>query len=201
MIRVLLAEDQGMMRGAIAQLLGLERDIEVVAQVASGAEVVEAVRAARPHVAVLDIEMPGRTGIEAAEELRRERLDCRVLIVTTFSGPGYCRRALDAGALGFMAKDKPVEELADAIRRVNAGEQVVDPLMAAAALAAGPSPLTAREREVLAAAADGAPVMSLAKRLHLSESTVRNYLSSATQKIGVRNRMEAVNKARQNGWL
>ncbi|MEV5509008.1 response regulator [Streptomyces orinoci] len=201
MIRVLLAEDQGMMRGAIAQLLGLERDIEVVAQVASGAEVLQAVRAARPQVAVLDIEMPGRTGIEVAEELRREGLMCRVLIVTTFSGPGYCRRALDAGALGFMAKDKPVEELADAIRRVHAGEQVVDPLMAAAALAAGPSPLTAREREVLAAAVDGAPVVSLARRLHLSDSTVRNYLSSATRKTGARNRMEAVNKARQNGWL
>ncbi|MGW0771996.1 response regulator [Streptomyces sp. NPDC002676] len=201
MIRVLLAEDQGMMRGAIAQLLGLEPDIEVVAQVSSGTEVLEAARTAEPQVAVLDIEMPGRTGLEAAEELRRLVPGCRVLIVTTFSGPGYCRRALEAGALGFLAKDKPVAELAAAIRRVHAGEQVVDPVLGAAALAAGPSPLTVREREVLAAAADGAPVISLAKRLSLSESTVRNYLSSASQKIGVRNRMEAVNKARQNGWL
>ncbi|ANP55992.1 two-component system response regulator DesR [Streptomyces griseochromogenes] len=201
MIRVLLAEDQGMMLGAIAQLLDLETDIEVVAQVGTGAEVVDAARASDPHIAVLDIEMPVRTGLEAAEDLRRLVPGCRVLIVTTFAGPGYCRRALDAGARGFLAKDGPVAELAHAIRRVHAGEQVVDPLLAAAALSAGSSPLTTREREVLAAAADGAPVMALAKRLHLSESTIRNHLSSATQKIGVRNRMEAVNKAKQNGWL
>ncbi len=200
-IRVLLAEDQGMMRGALALLLGLEPDIEVVAQVGDGTEVVPAALETRPDVALLDIEMPGRGGLEAAADLRERLPACRVLILTTFGRPGYLRRAMDAGARGFLVKDGPVEDLADAIRRVLRGERVVDPALAAAALSAGPSPLTEREREILAIAGDGAAIADLAARLHLSESTVRNYLSSAIGKTGTRNRVEAAGVARQNGWL
>ncbi|MDX3800375.1 response regulator transcription factor [Streptomyces sp. AK04-3B] len=200
-IRVLLAEDQGMMRGALALLLGLEADIEVVAQVGAGDRIVESALLHRPDVALLDIELPGISGLDAAAELREQAPDCRVLILTTFGRPGYLRRAMEAGAAGFLVKDGPVEELAEAIRRVLAGETVVDPALAAAALGAGPNPLTARERDVLNASADGATVADIADRLHLSESTVRNYLSSAIGKTGVRNRMEAMREARQQGWL
>ncbi|MCX4551418.1 MULTISPECIES: response regulator transcription factor [unclassified Streptomyces] len=201
MIRVLLAEDQGMMRGALALLLGLEEDIEVVAQVATGDRIVPEVLASSPDVALLDIELPGRSGLDAAADLRTEAPGCRVLILTTFGRPGYLRRAMEAGAAGFLVKDGPVEELAAAIRRVLAGETVIDPALAAAALSAGPSPLTARECEVLNASVDGATVSDIAGKLHLSESTVRNYLSSAIGKTGTRNRMEAVRSARQRGWL
>ncbi|MEU8005938.1 response regulator transcription factor [Catellatospora sp. NPDC049111] len=201
MIRVLLAEDQGMMRGALALLLGLEPDIEVVAQVGRGDEVAAAAVAASPDVALLDIEMPGLSGLDAAAQLRTAAPSCKVLILTTFGRPGYLRRAMDAGARGFLVKDGPVEELAEAIRRVLAGQTVIDPALAAAALAAGPNPLTEREREVLASAADGATIADLATRLHLSESTVRNYLSAAIGKTGTRNRMEAVQTARTQGWL
>ena len=201
MIRVLLAEDQGMMRGALALLLGLEPDIEVVAEVATGAEVVaEAVRV-RPDGALLDIEMPGVDGLTAAAELRQRLPGCKVLILTTFGRPGYLRRAMESGASGFLVKDAPVQELASAVRRVLKGERVVDPALAAAALSVGPNPLTDREREVLAAAADGATVADVAAALHLSESTVRNYLSAAIGKTGSRNRIEAVRVARQRGWL
>jgi len=201
MIRVLLAEDQGMMRGALALLLGLEPDIEVVTEVATGAEVVaEAVRV-RPDVALLDIEMPGVDGLTAAAELRQRLPGCKVLILTTFGRPGYLRRAMESGASGFLVKDAPVQELASAVRRVLKGERVVDPALAAAALSVGPNPLTDREREVLAAAADGATVADVAAALHLSESTVRNYLSAAIGKTGSRNRIEAVRVARQRGWL
>jgi two-component system response regulator DesR len=200
-VRVLLAEDQGMMRGALALLLDLEDDMEVVAQVAAGDLIVEAALAARPDVALLDIELPGRSGLDAAAELRQLLPQCRVLILTTFGRPGYLRRAMEAGAAGFLVKDGPVEELAGAIRRVLRGERVIDPALAAAALSAGPSPLTQRERDVLNAAADGATVADIAGRLFLSESTVRNYLSAAIGKTGSRNRMEAVRAARQNGWL
>jgi two-component system response regulator DesR len=200
-IRVLLAEDQGMMRGALALLLGLEPDIEVVAQVGRGDEVAAAAVAASPDVALLDIEMPGLSGLDAAAQLRTAAPSCKVLILTTFGRPGYLRRAMDAGARGFLVKDGPVEELAEAIRRVLAGQTVIDPALAAAALAAGPNPLTEREREVLASAADGATIADLASRLHLSESTVRNYLSAAIGKTGTRNRMEAVQTARTQGWL
>ncbi|MER6329727.1 response regulator transcription factor [Streptomyces sp. NPDC001034] len=200
-IRVLLAEDQGMMRGALALLLGLEEDIEVVAQVATGDAIVASVLRHRPDVALLDIELPGTSGLDAAEELRSRVPGCRVLILTTFGRPGYLRRALEAGAAGFLVKDGPVEELAAAIRRVLAGETVVDPALAAAALSAGPNPLTPRECEVLKASVDGATVADVAGRLHLSESTVRNYLSSAIGKTGTRNRAEAVREARQQGWL
>ncbi|ROQ94521.1 LuxR family two component transcriptional regulator [Streptomyces sp. 2132.2] len=201
MIKVLLAEDQGMMRGALALLLGLEEDIEVVAQVGAGDEIVPAAALARPDVALLDIELPGRSGLDAAAELRTRVPECRVLILTTFGRPGYLRRAMEAGAAGFLVKDGPVEELAAAIRRVLAGETVIDPALAAAALSAGPSPLTARETDVLNAAVDGATVADIAARVHLSESTVRNYLSSAIGKTGTRNRMEAVRAARRQGWL
>jgi two-component system response regulator DesR len=200
-IRVLLAEDQGMMRGALATLLGMEDDIEVVAQVDTGDKVLQTALDTRPDVALLDIEMPGRSGLDAAADLRRELPSCRVLILTTFGRPGYLRRAMEAGAGGFLIKDGPVEELADAIRRVLAGQQVIDPALAAAALSAGPNPLTDRERDVLTAAADGATVADIAQRLFLSESTVRNYLSSAIGKTGSRNRIEAVQAARSNGWL
>ncbi|WP_440107253.1 response regulator [Streptosporangium sp. H16] len=201
MIRVLLAEDQGMMRSALALLLDLEDDIEVVATVTRGDEVVPAALTARPDVALLDIEMPGSSGLDAAAELRDRLPGCRVLILTTFGRPGYLRRAMEAGAAGFLVKDGPVEELAAAIRRALAGEKVIDPALAAAALSAGASPLTDRERDVLAAAVDGATISDISRRLHLSESTVRNYLSAAIGKTGTRNRIEAARAARHNGWL
>ena len=201
MIRVLLAEDQGMMRGALALLLGLEEDIEVVAQVAGGDLVLAEALATRPDVALLDIEMPGRSGLDVAHDLRTVLPSCRVLILTTFGRPGYLRRAMEAGASGFLVKDGPVEELAAAVRRVLAGERVVDPALAAAALSVGPNPLTERERDVLSAASDGSTVADIAVRLRLSESTVRNYLSAAIGKTGSRNRIEAVQAARHNGWL
>ncbi|GHG42468.1 response regulator transcription factor [Streptomyces zaomyceticus] len=201
MIRLLLAEDQGMMRGALALLLGMEHDMEVVAQVGRGDEIVDAALLSRPDVALLDIELPGRSGLDAAADLRTEAPDCRVLILTTFGRPGYLRRAMEAGAAGFLVKDGPVEELAASIRQVLRGETVIDPALAAAALSAGPNPLTARERDALAAAVDGATVADIASALHLSESTVRNYLSSAIGKTGTRNRMEAVRAARRQGWL
>ena len=200
-IKVLLAEDQRMMRGALALLLGLEDDMEVVAQVSGGDEIVPTAREVRPDVALLDIELPGRSGLDAAAELRLTLPGCQVLFLTTFGRPGYLRRAMEAGASGFLVKDGPVEELAAAIRRVLAGERVVDPTLAAAALTAGPNPLTPRERDVLNAAADGATVTDIATSLHLSASTVRNYLSSAIGKTTTRNRMEAVRTARTNGWL
>ncbi|MFE5188185.1 response regulator [Streptomyces sp. NPDC056628] len=200
-IRVLLAEDQGMMRGALALLLGMEPDIEVVAQVSAGDTIVDAALTHRPDVALLDIELPGLSGLDAAAELRDQVPGCRVLILTTFGRPGYLRRAMEAGAAGFLVKDGPVEDLAVAVRRVLTGETVIDPALAAAALSAGPNPLTARERDVLNASSDGATVADVSARLHLSESTVRNYLSSAIGKTGTRNRTEALREARQQGWL
>jgi two-component system, NarL family, response regulator DesR len=201
MIRVLLAEDQGMMRGALALLLDLEDDLEIVATIGAGDEVVPAALETRPDVALLDIEMPGISGLDAAAELRERLPGCRVLMLTTFGRPGYLRRAMEAGASGFLVKDGPVEELASAIRRVLAGEKVIDPALAAAALSIGANPLTDREREVLAAATDGATIADISARLHLSESTVRNYLSIAIGKTGTRNRIEAARTARHNGWL
>src|ERR687892_134565 len=200
MIRILLAEDQSMARGALAALLAFEPDLEVVGQVSSGDEVVAVAEEVRPDVALLDIEMPGIDGIEAASELRRELPDCRVLILTTFGRPAYLRRAMEAGASGFLVKDAPAERLANAIRRAATGERVVDPELAAAALADGESPFTPREREVLEAGASGSPVAEVAARLHLSEGTVRNYLSAAIGKTGARNRIEAVRIARERDW-
>ena len=201
MIKLLLAEDQGMMRGALALLLGLEEDFEIVAQVGDGDEIVPRALETGPDVALLDIELPGRSGLDAAAALRQALPDCQVLILTTFGRPGYLRRAMEAGAAGFLVKDGPVEELAVAIRQVLAGERVIDPGLAAAALSAGPNPLTQRERDVLSAAVDGATVADIAAKAHLSPATVRNYLSSAIGKTQTRNRMEAVRAARQNGWL
>jgi two-component system, NarL family, response regulator DesR len=201
MIRVLLAEDQGMVRGALASLLGLEPDIEVVAQVARGDEVLGAARSVQPDVALLDIEMPGATGLEALAELRGALPGCRILILTTFARPGYLRRAMQSGASGFLLKDAPAQELASAIRRAVAGERVVDPGLAAAALSEGESPLTAREHEVLAASRDYATVADIAGALYLSPGTVRNHLSSVMQKLNARNRAEALKLAEEKGWV
>jgi two-component system response regulator DesR len=196
-IRVLLAEDQAMVRGALASLLCLEDDIEVVAEVARGDEVLAAALRVRPEVALLDIEMPGASGLEAAAELSRELPQCRVLIVTTFGRPGYLRRAMEDGAAGFLPKDAPASELARAIRRAAAGERVVDPGLAAAALSEGASPLTPREHEVLCAARTAGTIAELAQVLHLSAGTARNHLSA----IGASTRAEAIRIAEERGWL
>jgi two-component system response regulator DesR len=201
MIRLLIADDQSLVRGALAALLSLEDDFEVVAEVGRGDEVVGAALAAKPDVALLDIEMPGIDGIAAAAALRSELPSCKVIVVTTFGRPGYLRRAMEAGASGFVVKDIPADQLADAIRRVQAGLRVVDPALAAETLATGESPLTARERDVLVAARSGGTVADIAKLLFLSDGTVRNYLSSAIGKTGARTRVEAARVAEQRGWL
>ena len=201
MIRILLADDQALVRGALAALLDLEADIEVVAQVGRGDEVVAAARSSAAQVCLLDIEMPGLTGLEAAERLRAELPEVRSLIVTTFGRPGYVRRALDAGAAGFLVKDTPARELADAVRRVHAGLRVVDPALATESLFYGPSPLTPREAEILLLAHDGSPVAVIAARAHLSVGTVRNHLSAAIGKTGASTRAEAARLAQLNGWI
>lgn len=201
MIRLLLADDQGLVRGALAALLSLEPDLEVVAETDRGDRVVPVALEARPDVAVLDIEMPGLDGIAATAALRQALPSCRVLVVTTFGRPGYLRRAMEAGASGFLVKDAPAGQLADAIRRVHAGLRVVDPALAAETLATGESPLTGRERDVLVAARDGGTVSDIARLLVLSEGTVRNYLSSAMGKTSARTRAEAALIAEQRGWL
>ena len=201
MIRVLLAEDQAMVRGALAALLALEGDIEIVAEVGRGDEVVPAALAAHPDIALLDIEMPGSDGLTAATELRKQLPTCRVLILTTFGRPGYLRRAMETGAVGYLLKDAPATQLASAVRRAMAGERVVDPALAMAALSEGNNPLTDREREVLAAATGGASIAEIAESLALSEGTVRNYLSVAMQKLGAHNRVEAAHVAQEKGWL
>ncbi|GAA4662872.1 MULTISPECIES: response regulator transcription factor [Amycolatopsis] len=201
MIRVLLADDQAMVRGALATVLGLESDIEVVAQVGSGEEVVPAAKETAPDVALLDVQMPGKDGLTAAAELHAAVPACRIIVCTTFGRPGYLARAMAAGAAGFVVKDSPPEQLVEAVRRVSAGLRVVDPALAAESLATGPSPLTAREHDVLLAARDGGTVADVAKRLHLSEGTVRNHLSAAIGKTGARTRAEAVRLAEENGWL
>jgi two-component system response regulator DesR len=198
---VLLADDQALIRSALAALLQLEDDFVVVAEVGRGDEVVAAALEHRPDVALLDIEMPGLDGLAAAAALAHEAPGCRVLMLTTFGRAGYLRRAMEAGALGFVVKDAPAEQLADAVRRVAAGERVVDPALAAATLAGGASPLTGRERDVLVAARDGATVADIAARLFLSEGTVRNYLSAAMAKVGARTRVEAARQADDRGWL
>jgi two-component system response regulator DesR len=200
-VRVLLAEDQSMVREALAALLGLEPDIEVVAQVARGDEVLAAARAGAVDVALLDIEMPGCTGIEAAARLRAELPAVKLVVLTTFGRPGYLRSAMEAGADAFLVKDAPAAQLAEAVRAVLRGDRVIDPALAAAALAEGANPLTDREREILKEAADGRTNAELARTLNLSQGTVRNYLSTAIQKLAVRNRAEAVRVAREKGWL
>ncbi|MFI1099001.1 response regulator [Streptomyces melanogenes] len=201
MPRLLLAEDQSMVREALAALLGLEPDFEVVAQVARGDEVLAAARTHEIDVALLDIEMPGMTGIEAAAALHRELPELKIVILTTFGRPGYLRSAMESGADAFLVKDAPAAQLAAAVRKVLAGERVIDPTLAAAALAEGANPLTERERDVLRAAANGATNAELARTLSLSQGTVRNYLSMAIQKLAARNRAEAVGIAREKGWL
>ena len=201
MIRLLLADDQALVRGALSALLNLEPDIEVVAEVGTGGDVVEAARTSSPDVAMLDIEMPGMDGIAATAALREAFPDVRVLIVTTFGRPGYLRRALQAGASGFVVKDTPAAQLADAVRRVAQGLRVVDPELATDSLVAGESPLSPRETEVLQAARDGSSAAAIAARLFLSEGTVRNHLSAAIGKTGATNRAEAVRVAESNGWL
>ena len=201
MIRVLLAEDQAMVRGALAALLSREKEIEVVAEVARGDAVVEAALAASPDVALLDIEMPGGDGLAASHALRTALPSCRVVILTTFGRSGYLRRAMESGAVGFLLKDSPASDLARALRRVMKGERVVDPELALLALSEGTNPLTNREREVLATALPGISHAEIAARLSLSEGTVRNHLSAAMQKLGTHNRMEAAHLAELRGWL
>jgi two-component system, NarL family, response regulator DesR len=200
-VRVLLAEDQTMVRGALATLLSLEEDIEIVAEASRGDEVVPAALDALPDVALLDIEMPGGDGLTAAAALRESLPSCRVIMLTTFGRAGYLRRAMESGAAGFLLKDAPASELATAIRRAVAGERVVDPALAAAALSEGANPLTEREREVLSASANGATIEDIARKLYLSDGTVRNYLSTAIKKLGTRNRVEAARLAERKGWL
>ena len=201
MIRVLLAEDQAMIRGALLALIGLESDMTVVADVERGDEVVGAARRTRPDVAVLDIDMPGIDGLSAAAVLRDELPETRILILTGLGQPGHLTRALEARVGGFMKKDAPSDELADAIRRVAKGQRFLDPDLVATALEIGTSPLTAREAEVLRVAADGGSTEEIGRQVYLSPATVRNYLSSSISKLGARNRIDAIRIAREAGWL
>jgi two-component system response regulator DesR len=200
-IKVLLADDQALVRGALAAMLGLEPDIEVVAQVSSGDDVVRAARDSSPDVALLDVQMPGKDGITAAAELHRELPSCRIVVCTTFGRPGYLSRAMAAGAVGFVVKDAPPEQLVDAVRRVHSGLRVVDPALAAESLATGQSPLTERERDVLRVASAGGTIADVARTLSLSQGTVRNHLSAAIGKTGARTRAEAAKVAEDRGWL
>jgi two-component system response regulator DesR len=200
-IRVLLAEDQTMLRGALAALLDLEPDITVIAQAANGHEALRLARDLAPDVIVTDIEMPQKTGLELASDLNLIESRARVIILTTFSRPGYLRRALDAGARGYLLKERPASELADAIRRVHSGLRAVDPALAAEAWTADPDPLSDRERQILQRAGDGRSSAEIAAELRLSEGTVRNYLSEAIAKLGATNRTDAARIARTRGWL
>jgi two-component system response regulator DesR len=200
-IRVLLAEDQTMLRGALAALLDLEPDITVVAQATNGREAQKLARELSPDVVVTDIEMPQMTGLEFAAALQQAESKARVIILTTFARPGYLRRALDAGARGYLLKERPASELADAIRKVHAGLRAVDPALAAEAWSADADPLTDRERQILQRAGDGRSSAEIAAELRLSEGTVRNYLSEAIAKLGAANRTDAARIARAKGWL
>lgn len=200
MIRVVLAEDQAMVRGAFAQLLDLQPDVTVVATAATGAEALAAVAQHRPDVLLTDIEMPGLTGLDVAQQLSGRGDRTRVLIITTFARGGYLRRALESGVAGYVLKDAPIADLVSALRRVHAGERVVAPELAMAAWDRA-DPLTPRERELLREVTTGASNADIAARLNLAEGTVRNYLSTAMAKLGARNRSEAANTARDRGWL
>jgi two-component system response regulator DesR len=200
-IRLLLADDQAMVRGALATMLGLESDIEVVAEVGRGDEVLAAAQKTHPDVALLDVEMPGQDGIAAAGELLAALPAVRVLMVTTFGRPGYLRRAMQAGVSGFVVKDTPARQLAEMVRKVASGLRVIDPSLAAETLSSGDSPLTERETDVLSVARAGGTVADIARSLSLSEGTVRNYLSSAIGKTSARTRADAVRIAEHNGWL
>ena len=201
MIRILLADDQALVRGALAALLGLEPDLEIVAEVSRGDEVVERAVASEPDVCLLDVEMPGADGIAATSAVREALPGAACIIVTTFGRPGYVRRALEAGASGFVVKDTPASELAEAVRRVHAGERVIDPALATESLLEGANPLTDRERDVLRASVGGATVAAVAKAVHLSPGTVRNYISAAIAKTGAATRVEAARVALDRGWL
>jgi two-component system response regulator DesR len=200
-IRVVLAEDQAMVLGALAALLELEHDIEVVGRAADGKAALAAVTKLKPDVLVTDIEMPLMTGLELAAYVKEQGLPVRVVILTTFARPGYLRRALDSGARGYLLKDRPAKELAEAVRRVHAGLRVVDPGLATEAWGAEDDPLTDRERQILQRAGDGRPSVEIATELRLSEGTVRNYLSEAIAKLGAQNRVDAARIARSKGWL
>ena len=200
-IRVVLAEDQAMVRGALAALLSIEHDIDVVATAADGQEALRIVGQQRPDVLVTDIEMPEHTGLELTARVRELYPETRVIIVTTFARPGYLRRALDAGAHGYILKDRPSAELADAVRRVRQSLRVVDPALAAEIWNAESDPLTERERQILRRAGDGESTAEIARSLRLSDGTVRNYLSEAIAKLGASNRVEASRLARTKGWL
>jgi two-component system, NarL family, response regulator DesR len=200
-VRLLLAEDQVMIRQALAALLEFEGEFEVVAQVGRGDEVLAAARQTHPDVAVLDIEMPGMDGLTAAAALKKHHPDTKIVILTTFGRPGFLRRAMESGVSAFLVKDSPADKLTQTIRRVLAGERVIDPDLAAAALANGGSPLTPRERDVLEASASGRTIAEIAGQLYLSEGTVRNYLSACIGKTGARNRAEALRIASERGWL
>ena len=200
MIRVLLAEDQALVRGALSALLRLEPDIDVVGAAADGGEAWRAVQQFKPDVLVTDIEMPGLTGLELAQRMQRHELPCKVVIVTTFARPGFLRRALEAGVGGYLLKDAPAEQLAEALRKVHRGGRAIDPQLAVEAWSDA-DPLNDRERQVLRFAGEGLSAGDIAERLSLSQGTVRNYLSEAIGKLGVGNRIEAYRLARQKGWL
>ena len=200
-IRVLIAEDQTMLRGALATLLDLEADITVVAQAVNGREALKLARATEPDVVVTDIEMPERSGLELAADLNLAESKARVIILTTFARPGYLRRALDAGARGYLLKERPVSELAEAIRRIHSGLRAIDPDLAADAWDADEDPLSDRERQILRLAGEGRTSAEIANALRLSEGTVRNYLSDAITKLGANNRIDAARMARTRGWL
>jgi two-component system, NarL family, response regulator DesR len=200
-IRILLAEDQAMVRGALTALLNLEDELEVVAEVSRGDQVLPTAIKTKPDVALLDIEMPGSDGLSAAQALHNSLPTCRIVILTTFGRSGYLRRAMESGAVGFLLKDAPADQLATAIRRVMSGERVVDPELALSALSEGDNPLTGRERDVLKASLEGVSIADIAAQLYLSEGTVRNHISAAIQKLNVHNRMEAAHLAQERGWL
>jgi two-component system response regulator DesR len=200
-IRILIAEDQAMVRGALKALLSMDPDLQVVADLGRGDQVVEAALSTTPDIALLDIEMPGQDGLSAARALKERLPSCRSLILTTFGRPGLVRMAMESGARGFLLKDAPANELASAIRRCVAGQSVIDPGLATEALAEGANPLTQREREVLATSAGGGTIADIAASVHLSEGTVRNYVSSAIQKLDARNRADAARIAKEKGWL
>lgn len=200
-IRVILAEDQAMVLGALAALLELEPDIEVIARAANGRDALRTAEQMKPDVLVTDIEMPQMTGLEVASALAKSRPSVRTIILTTFARPGYLRRALDSGARGYLLKDRPASELADAVRRVHQGLRVVDPALATEAWSAEPDPLTERERQILQRAGDGRTSSEIAAECRLSEGTVRNYLSEAISKLGASNRTDAARIARAKGWL
>ena len=200
-IRILLAEDQAMVRGALTALLRLEEDIEVVAEVSQGDQVLPAALKSQPDVALLDIEMPGSDGLSAAQALHKSLPACRIVILTTFGRSGYLRQAMESGAVGFLLKDAPADQLAVAIRRIMAGERVVDPDLALSALSDGDNPLTGRERDVLRASLNGTSIADIATQFYLSEGTVRNHISTAIQKLHAQNRMEAARLAQEKGWL